>query len=203
MIFGAVCLALTLLFFMGMVVASLFGYTVPENSRFFVELVVAFGGALGTGFLGGGAAVSGQLPMIRHTWLGQHPITFGASGGVAVLIVLLLIGPYIVPAGPTIPDLNIPAAPEVARTKDNQVIVAFGFDASQSNLDPRYQLRVQVSNDPHFRALVLDRANQITDRQFAGKLGSFDPGTPLWVRLAVCEGKTVIAASEPKAFKVP
>ena len=108
MIVGGVCVGLTLVFFMAMLVASLFRVTIPEDSRFLVIVVIAFAGAIGTGFLGGGAAISGQIPLLNNQWFQQHPVTFGASGGFAALVILLLIGPYILPRppGPTIPVVH-------------------------------------------------------------------------------------------------
>jgi hypothetical protein len=204
MIIGAVSLVLTLFFFMGMLVASLFNYTIPENSRFLVTAIVAFGGAIGAGFLGGGAAVSGQLPILKGIGGQRHPVTVGASGGIAVLIILLLLGPYIVPTGPTLPDVNIPATPEVFRTKGH-LIVAFGFEASQSELDPRFQLRVQISKDARFHAdkYVLDTVDQIAARKFTGQIESMPSGTSLWVRVAIFEGTRIAKTSNTKEITVP
>lgn len=87
LIFGA----LTLLFFMGIVVASIFGYQVPPDGRFSLVVVLAFGGALSASFLTGDAAASGKIPFFGN----QHPLTMSATGGFATLIILFGIGYYI------------------------------------------------------------------------------------------------------------
>jgi hypothetical protein len=79
----------TLLFFMALVVASIFGYQVPHDSRFLVGLVVALGGSLAVTFLGGEMAASGKIPLAA-----QHPLKFSATGGVATLVVLLALMHY-------------------------------------------------------------------------------------------------------------
>jgi hypothetical protein len=83
--------ALTLLFFMALVGASLFKYQVPSDSRFSVVVVLAFGAALSGSFLGGSAAASGNFPL---PFAKDHPISFSAGGGVAILVIVFLIGHY-------------------------------------------------------------------------------------------------------------
>lgn len=85
---GAIVGILTLLFYMGLVFASLLGYSVPCDSRALLSTVMAFGVALSLAFLGGNAAISGAL----GTWVKDHPLTFSASGGVAVFLIILIIG---------------------------------------------------------------------------------------------------------------
>lgn len=95
---GVIFGALTLLFFMALVGASLFGYQVPPDSRFLVVVVLAFGAALSVSFLGGNAAAEGKIPI---PFFKDHPIAFSATGGVAILIIVLLIGywTYVRPGG--------------------------------------------------------------------------------------------------------
>jgi hypothetical protein len=76
----------TLLFFMGLVFASMWGHTVPPEARFLLHLVFALGSALCVTFLGGEAAASGKIPLI-----GKHPLAFSVSGGIAVLVILLAL----------------------------------------------------------------------------------------------------------------
>jgi hypothetical protein len=105
---GAAFGALTLLFFMGLVAASLFGYQVPLDSRFSVIVVLALGSALATSFLGGWAVAEGRIPipLVR-----DHPLQFSAGGGTAVLILVLLLGYWIyahhpdAPASPALPSV--------------------------------------------------------------------------------------------------
>jgi hypothetical protein len=82
-IFGGV----TLLFFMALAVAALFGHEVPTESRFLVLVVLAFGAAMAAGFLGGKAAAEGKIPFT--------PIAVSTTGGVAVLVIVLLLGYYL------------------------------------------------------------------------------------------------------------
>ena len=81
--------ALTLLFFMGIVIASLFAYEVPASSRFSVVVVLALGSALATSFLGGWAVAEGRIPI---PIIQAHPVQFSAGGGIAVLFILVLLG---------------------------------------------------------------------------------------------------------------
>lgn len=94
--------ALTLLFFMGLVIASLFAYVVPANSTFSVVVVLALGSALATSFLGGWAVAEGRIsiPLVQ-----DHPVQFSAGGGIAVLLILVLLGYlfYVVPREPPPP----------------------------------------------------------------------------------------------------
>lgn len=80
---------LTLFFFMALVLAATFGKEVPPSSRFLVVVVLAFGAALSSAFIGGGVAAKGQLPI---PGLQNHPVEFSAVGGIAVLVVVLLLG---------------------------------------------------------------------------------------------------------------
>ena len=81
--------ALTLLFFMGLVIASLFAVEVPDSSRFSVVVVLALGSALATSFLGGKAVAEGRIAI---PFLQNHPLKFSTGGGIAVLIIILLLG---------------------------------------------------------------------------------------------------------------
>lgn len=79
----------TLVFFMALVVASMFGRQVPHESRFLVGLVVALGASLAVTFIGGEMAASGKIPLGK-----KYPISFSATGGVATLVVLLTLMHY-------------------------------------------------------------------------------------------------------------
>jgi len=82
---------LTLLFFMVLVVAGIFGHEVPPHTRMLVVFVVSLGLSLALSFIGGDAAAKGSIPL---PFAKQRPIAFTASGGVAVFLVALLIGYY-------------------------------------------------------------------------------------------------------------
>lgn len=82
---GYAAAGLTLLFFMLLIVASIFGHQVPAESRFLVSLVFSLGASLAVAFLGGDMAATGKIPIFK-----ESPLTFSATGGVATLIVLLV-----------------------------------------------------------------------------------------------------------------
>lgn len=88
-IFGGV----TLLFFMALVIASLLAYEIPPSARFLVVCVLALGCGLSANFLGGTAVARGKLPLPEP--FRSHPISFGVSGGVAVIVLVLLLGRFI------------------------------------------------------------------------------------------------------------
>jgi hypothetical protein len=83
---GYAAAAFTLLFLMLLVVMSMFGHQVPNESRFLVSLVFSLGAALAVAFLGGDMAATGKIPFFKDS-----PLTFSATGGVATLVVLLAV----------------------------------------------------------------------------------------------------------------
>lgn len=91
-IVGAVLGTVTLLFFMGLVLLSVFGRPVPCDSRYLVVTVIAFGAALSVGFLGGAAAAKGGIPL---PFAQEHPLTISVSGGVGALVILLALGTHL------------------------------------------------------------------------------------------------------------
>jgi hypothetical protein len=84
LIFGT----LTFLFFVGLVIAAVSGRSVPPNARLLVMVVLAIGIALSASFLGGTASASGKLPLPGN----MDPVAFGVAGGIAVFVIVLLIG---------------------------------------------------------------------------------------------------------------
>lgn len=86
---GAVFGGLALLFFMGLVLLSTWGHAVPDNARYLVVIVLALSGALSAGLLGGNASARGTIPFPT---LKEHPLAVAFTGGIAVLIALLLLG---------------------------------------------------------------------------------------------------------------
>jgi Fic family protein len=86
---GAVSGGTALVFFMGLVLLSLWGRTVPQDARYLVVIVLALSGALSAGFLGGNASVRGVIPLPKFN---EHPLSVAFSGGLAVLIGLLVLG---------------------------------------------------------------------------------------------------------------
>jgi hypothetical protein len=81
---------LTLLFFMSLVIASVFDKQVPVGSRFLVVVVVALGAGLSSSFLGGAAVASGKVPVFKNS-----PLKFSVGGGIAVFIIVLAVGKYL------------------------------------------------------------------------------------------------------------
>lgn len=99
-VLGAMFGALTLVFFMGLVIAAMFDKAVPQSAKFIVIVVLAIGTALATTFLGGTAAVNGTIPL---PFLKGSPMTFAAGGGLAALIIVLIFGWYFYAASNPIP----------------------------------------------------------------------------------------------------
>jgi hypothetical protein len=78
--------ALTLIFFMVLVI-----YSAPLNNpstRLPLVIVLALGVALSASFLGGAATVSGRIPLPGN----MDPVAFSAAGGIAVFIIVFLLG---------------------------------------------------------------------------------------------------------------
>lgn len=89
---GAVFGAITLLFFIGLTLASVFNFEVPTESRFLVLVVLSFGAATSAGFLGGAATARGMIPLPGTL---KNTFAVSTAGGVAVLLILLLVGYYL------------------------------------------------------------------------------------------------------------
>jgi hypothetical protein len=92
---GFVFGGLTLIFLMVLVFASMWGHTVPPESRFLVHFAFSLASALCVAALGGEAAASGKIPLV-----GKHPLVFSATGGIAVLVIMLAVLHWLYPVGP-------------------------------------------------------------------------------------------------------
>lgn len=101
---GVVLAGMTLFFFMGLVIAGVAGHEVPADSRFLVVCVLALGAALGGSFLGGSAAAKGEIPL---PFAKNHPVAFTASGGVAILIIVLVLGHFLFVRGADTPARGV------------------------------------------------------------------------------------------------
>jgi hypothetical protein len=88
MIVGAALGALTLLFFMGLVLLGVDGHGVPCESTYLVNITLSLGAALSAAFLGGNATATGaiNLPLFK-----DNPLAVSLSGGIAVLIIMLAV----------------------------------------------------------------------------------------------------------------
>jgi hypothetical protein len=89
---GAVCAAVALLFFMILVLLSIWGHSVPRDARYLVIIVLALSAAVSAAFIGGNASARGVIPV---STLNEHPLAVAFTGGIAVLIALLLLGSYL------------------------------------------------------------------------------------------------------------
>jgi hypothetical protein len=88
---GYIAGVITLLFFMGLVVGSIFNYTVPPGGRFAAVVVLAFGIALSFAFIGGDAAGKGSIPL---PFSKKKPFVFSVAGGIAAFVIVLVLGYY-------------------------------------------------------------------------------------------------------------
>ena len=68
---------------------AVMGHEVPEAQRFLVVIVLALSGGLSAGFLGGNASARGSIPIHAAQ---EHPVRFAFTGGIATLILLLIVG---------------------------------------------------------------------------------------------------------------
>jgi hypothetical protein len=89
---GFICGGCTLLFFMGIVLAGLFGHHIGPQEKFPVVLVFSLGVALSFSFLGGSAVANGKIPIFKDS-----PLGFSVTGGVAVFIICFLTGVWAYP----------------------------------------------------------------------------------------------------------
>jgi 8-oxo-dGTP pyrophosphatase MutT (NUDIX family) len=86
---GFVTATIVLVFFMALLIAGMRGTEIPHGSRFLAVIVLALGTALATTFLSGNVAAGGGLPM---PFLKGKTLAMSATGGVATLIIVLLLG---------------------------------------------------------------------------------------------------------------
>jgi hypothetical protein len=121
LVFGFV----TLIYFVAFSILAVY-QPIPCAARFPVIAILGICAAFATGFLGNYAAVQGQLPLplVRNA-----PIAISAGGGLAVLIIVLIIGWYMYIAGcsdnPIVPAVitNVSVVPGNETT--NVFLVAF------------------------------------------------------------------------------
>ena len=100
---GVVFGAITILFLMSLVLLAVFGYEIPCNSRFLITLLISFSGALTAGFVGGTAAAKGSIPLLDAK---KYVVEFSVGGGIAVLVILLLVTPYVYRSDPCDPKVT-------------------------------------------------------------------------------------------------
>ena len=89
LVIGASFGAAGLLFIMTLIVMSTLGRVVPPNDRFLIIMAFALIVASSGSFLGGGAGADGRLPL---PFAKEHPVKFGATGGAALFVIVLILG---------------------------------------------------------------------------------------------------------------
>jgi hypothetical protein len=70
-------------------VLPMFDRSIPCSGRFPIIIVLAFGAAMSFGFIGGSAAAKGKIHLPNGA---GDPIQFAVGGGIAVLILVLILG---------------------------------------------------------------------------------------------------------------
>jgi hypothetical protein len=82
----------TFFFLMALIICGLAGVSIQQDTKPILVLFFAFGCALSTAFLGGFAIAEGKIkvPVVEN-----NTIKFSAGGGIAVLVVVLLLGYWI------------------------------------------------------------------------------------------------------------
>lgn len=81
----------TFLFFVALVLMSIFGYTIPNSSRTLLCVVLAFGAGLSSSLLGGRAVARGDIAI---PIIGRNPIYLSITGGIAVFVISFFLGYY-------------------------------------------------------------------------------------------------------------
>lgn len=89
LIVGCVFGGLTMLFFMLLVILSAMNKSVPPDDRYLVIIILGLGCAFSASFIGGSAAAKGDIPIGMAR---DKPFSFSVGGGVAVLIIVLVLG---------------------------------------------------------------------------------------------------------------
>jgi uncharacterized protein YjbI with pentapeptide repeats len=88
-VIGAFCGAVTLIFFMALIGLSTVGFTVPDDSKYLIVIILSFGLTLSGAFIGGAASLSGALPLPLAQ---AHPLKFAITGGAATFLISTSLG---------------------------------------------------------------------------------------------------------------
>lgn len=200
-IVGACFLGLAVLFFMALVVVSLFGHSVPGNSRFLVCAVLALCSGIGSGFLGGSAVASGQINVPK---LLDTPVRFGLTGGIAVLVIVLLLCHNLY-REPSQPPVQRPTINDINTTggEEGRIIVSVSYRLE--SLPAQHKIFVEIAGDSGFQHQLRERFR--IDNFTAGEAVLSVPKSSkgeYHARLVVDdpEGK-IVAVSESRAFGNP
>jgi hypothetical protein len=153
---------------------------------------------MGSGFLGGSAAASGQLNVSRLS-----PFKFGVTGGVAVFVITLILCHTLynppTPSGPRAPEIT-KVDPSTAGDRLNVLV-----ELSPVNLSPEDKLYAAIATDKEFQ----HPEEKLVDfcRGKSSCLISFSKHQELelWLRFVVKtpEGQIAAVSKGPMSFKIP
>jgi hypothetical protein len=176
-VFGGI----TLLFFMMLVTFSLFGYTIPENSRYLVAFVFGLSGGLSFAFISGTAMASGAIPIPGTL----AKISFSAGGGVAATLLFALIGYWIIP-GESLPVVVGIDGVRVYPSKDPKTATVQA-DYHLQGRDDTHSVFLETSWTKEFQQPTRKRLDAPDEKQttFDLELDDKKEGSPFWVRIVV------------------
>jgi len=155
---SVVVFAITLAFMMLLAMLATVGNKqVPSDSRFLVVIVLALGAGFGAAGMGGTAAARGSIPIPGSQ---NHPVAVSVTGGIAVMIVVLLLRDVIVPPGQTGPDLTLDSLSGVVTSATPpRVMVTATFDGF--SVSPGRRVLLALCADASCRRVL--RADRIDD----------------------------------------
>jgi hypothetical protein len=181
LIVGVGFLLLSVIFFMVLVIAGIFDYSVPDGSRFLVCIVLALCVGASSGFLGGSASASGKIGEKGQ----DSPVGFGLAGGVAFFIIVLLICHYAY--GPSPPRVEAPVINSLATSDGGRGWKNLNINFQEKSLPPNHKLSAEVASDAGFTQIV--KSLPIDNPLVGDALLTFpytETGkTKLWVRMVV------------------
>lgn len=93
---GLAIALLAIVFFMALVILSIFGKLPPPEARFLVVMTISLCAAFAFTFLGADAIAKGRVPL---PFVKESPIVFSAGGGVAVFVIVFTLVSWIYPEG--------------------------------------------------------------------------------------------------------
>lgn len=119
-------------------IAVISGKQVPLESRFLVIAILAVTTGAGTGFLGGRAKANGNLdiPLLNT------PIQVGLTGGIATLVIMMLLGNYLYPSQARLTDKE-PVNQEVI---DNTIAPDRSANPGKAKLMDKEPLKEEVTD---------------------------------------------------------
>ena len=175
----------------------------PCGNRFMVIAILAITIATGFGFLGGSAAMSGNLPLPGA--LKERPIAVSLTGGVAVFAVVLILGwSMYVRDCTTAPAKPLITSVEVDSDGDNGLKIKIEFRVQDVRADET--VLIKVGPDEKLSPSQLSLPPQPLDdwRKTTAVIGirnySSDHG---WIQIVVVDSQgNLISTSDPYRFQV-